>query len=200
MNQKRGQFFILAAVIIVSVIVGISVYSNKVLFQDSRGGVYSLKQEVSQETSNVIDYGLYKRDDKLEDFIQKMSGNLLERESSGLDLIFFYGNSSQLNVLNLGEENLTMSHGTPPTTTIIPGVKKNVTAQVSLGGVGVGINIDLIKLRAENLIKTIALNVAGDKISFKVNEAGFDLPLNSNKDFYFVIKREVGEELYVTTG
>ncbi len=194
MINKRGQFFLLAAIILISLIAGIFLYSNQVFLQESKGGIESLKQEVAGETGAVIDYGLYKGEDKLEDFIGQMSGNLLTRNSP--DLIFFYGNGTQLKVLNLGENNIT--YDLSGTEEVCPGIKQNVTTTIGVAGFEAGIRVDLTTLEASNLVCIVPLNSL-EKIEFKVNGTDYTIPLNTGKNFYFVIKKEQGTDVYVAT-
>jgi len=194
MKNKRGQFFLLAAIILVSLIIGIFLYSNKVFLQESKSGIESLKQEVAGETGVVIDYGLYRGESKLEDFIEQMSGNLLTRNSP--DLIFFYGNNTQLKILNLGENNI--SYNLSGTNIICPGIKQNVTTTIGIAGFEAGLNVNLEALEASNLVCLVFLHSL-QEIEFKVNEAIYTIPLNTGKNFYFVIKREQGENVYVAT-
>lgn len=193
MKQKKGQFFILAAVILVSLLAGIFLYKNQVFLQES-GSIESLKQEVAGETGTVIDYGLYNNQDKLENFIEQMSGNLLTRSSP--NLIFFYGGSTELKILNLGNE--TIYYNINDDARSCNAIPRELSGDVGLGGFGVGLSISLSDFEERNLICTVDINSLAS-LSFTINEISYEIPLESGKNFYFVIKQEVGEDIHVAT-
>jgi hypothetical protein len=196
MKSKRGQFFILAAVILVSILASIFLYTNEVFLQESSGSIESLKKEISGETANVIDYGLYSGEDRLEEFIGNMSENLLVR--SNPEMIFFYGNSTELKILNIGEEDIQININNIQNR--CPGIKNDITPQLGLGDMELGIQLSLEDLNNRDLICNLSLGSSNNHLNFTINETEYSLPLNTNKNFYFIIKQVVGDQVYVATG
>lgn len=196
MENKRGQFFLLASIIIVSLLAGMFLYSNQVFLQDSRETIQSLKEEVSSETETVIDFGIYRGEDKLEDFIRQMSGNLLVRNSP--DMIFFYGNSTVLKILNLGNETINFSYR--DVNSSCEGVKQEVSASIGLGGTSLEVVLDLSELESDHLVCVVNIDRTEPTLTFRVQGYEYEVPLTSGSNFYFVIRKEIGEEIYVATG
>ena len=58
MKQKRGQFYLVAAIVIISLIVGFSVVSNYATNKEVVK-LYDLKEELGIESANVLKYGTY---------------------------------------------------------------------------------------------------------------------------------------------
>jgi hypothetical protein len=192
MKQKRGQFFILAAVIIVSLLAGIFFYANQTFLQESAGGVYSLKEEIAGETDRVIDYGVYNGESHLEGFIQNMSTSLISR-TPDLELVFFYSDGTNLNILNRGESNVTFVDSTNQRHNV-PGISREDRAEIGFGNTRVGVESPVLVS-----ITPVSLAVVGDNLEYTIGENTFSSKLLDGENFYFVIRKQIGEELYVAT-
>lgn len=57
--NKRGQFFLVAAFVIVGIILGLTSTINYTKLQQDRESFYDQAEEVEHETKQVIDYGVY---------------------------------------------------------------------------------------------------------------------------------------------
>ena len=93
MRGKRGQFYLMAAIIIITVIVGfvtISNYSRK----KTSVKIYDLGEELGIESQNVLDYGTYTGNDKLSDFLKQYSNYI----DGGIDVYVITGNEDNLQV------------------------------------------------------------------------------------------------------
>jgi len=119
MNNKRGQFYILAAVIIVGIMVGIFVYQNSLKLQETTT-YYNLDRELNLESGKVISYGIY-TEQPVGEIIEDFTKTYVEAYSPKLEnpqWLFIYGNSDELTVLaynleqtgqigvNIGEEEV----------------------------------------------------------------------------------------------
>jgi hypothetical protein len=191
MKQKRGQFFILAAVLIVSVVIGMALYVNQVYLQETPENIVSLRDELGEESRMVIDYGLYRGDDKVfGEFVEEMVKNIYQYRDSKLDLVFIYGNKTTLKVLNFGED---MNISVDNSKTLVPTSK---TRSLPIGvGAGTGVNPNL-----EDIVPTlIPLGDNGNnQITFTINNVQHSMKMTpSLQNFYFVIKREEGEHIDV---
>src|SRR3989338_965559 len=99
-NQKRGQFYLVAAIIIISLIVGFAVVSN---YAKKKAVIklYDLKQELGIESGSVLDYGTYNKYNKeamknlLQDFIEEY----VQYTGEGKNLYFIFGNSEEITVM-----------------------------------------------------------------------------------------------------
>ena len=59
--NKKGEFFILTAVIISAVLVSLAVVKNEVISNSEPASFYDLTYEIKQESASVIDYGINKK-------------------------------------------------------------------------------------------------------------------------------------------
>jgi len=62
-GSKRGQFYIIAAVIIIFVIIGFLAIKNYALPRKENIKIYDLADELKLETGSVYDYGVYNKSD-----------------------------------------------------------------------------------------------------------------------------------------
>ena len=67
--NKRGQFYLVAAVIIVLVVIGISSVKTYSVIKSEPQNLEDLSLELSEETARIVDYGVYNGENKIEDFI-----------------------------------------------------------------------------------------------------------------------------------
>jgi hypothetical protein len=96
MRGKRGQFYLLAAIIIITLIVGFVTLQNY-SYGKTSVKLDDLKEELAIESQNVIDYGTSSHDDwdiQLEQFIE----SYVNYAGAGKDLYFIFGDSGSLQV------------------------------------------------------------------------------------------------------
>lgn len=98
MNDK-GQFYIMAAIIIIGILIGIFVYGNYAKPKKEITKIYDLGEELDLETGSVYDYGTYSEEvtDTLirnwTEIYYVYSQNVIE------NWIFLYGNKERMTAL-----------------------------------------------------------------------------------------------------
>ncbi len=103
--KKRGQFYILAAIIIISFLIGTVIYTNYARIKKEKEQIYDLGEELSLETGSVYDYGIYSQENT-EQLIEYWLGNYSEyRGNIAGDWIFIYGNASGITILNFTQKS-----------------------------------------------------------------------------------------------
>ena len=86
-KAKTGQFYLIAAIIIVTVIIGLSTVTNYVLTKNQPLKFYDLSSEVGEESSRVVDHGIYNAADiqgKIETFLSDFLQYSEEKETRQL--------------------------------------------------------------------------------------------------------------------
>ena len=173
MINKRGQFYLLAAIIIIGAIIGFVVISN---YAERRAAIkiYDLKEELEIESANVLDYGTYSELNEtqmealIKDFIEKYA-------THEENLYFIFGDEQKINVIGYSElaTNISITEaGGSSTYLILDGGE--ATHEVTNGK-----------------IKEVIIEIEGEEYKFS---------LKHGENFYFIIYIEVGEETYVVTG
>ncbi len=114
--NKKGQFFILAAVIIAVAVVGLAVVYNTVNVGDSPKKFYSYSNQLWEESGAVVDYSLYTGDKRVDDFVEASVNAVIDTYPE-FDVFACYtdeNNSAYLICDNYGGYNITVetfSHG-----------------------------------------------------------------------------------------
>lgn len=57
--KKRGQFYLVAALVIIGLVIGLSAVYNTIKVSQEDKTIYFLYEEVNTESSRVIDQGVY---------------------------------------------------------------------------------------------------------------------------------------------
>jgi len=170
-GDKKGQFYLLSTIIIITMIGGFIIISN---FSQKRVdvGLDYLGEELSIESEKVIDYGINNEEDikvLLKDFTEKYS-----TYSEAENLYFVFGN----------RESLTLS-----------GYKKSNAGTIAID-VGLGDKeLTLIK----DTYNSMELTDSQENIKVTVNEIGYDFSLKPGENFYFIISKELEGETYIIT-
>ena len=90
---KKGQFYILAALILIAVVFSFVIIKNYAKPEAKKTKVYDLGKELKIETGNVYDYGVYNNNETkalIEDWIEKYK-SYSEGKENVEDWIFIYG-------------------------------------------------------------------------------------------------------------
>lgn len=97
MTNKRGQFYLIAAVVIISIIIGfigIQNYSQRTSFEE----IYNLGEELKIESEKVIDYGVYNKIEEqgLYDTLYNFTRIYAKYRGDGRELYFVFGNANSI--------------------------------------------------------------------------------------------------------
>ena len=172
--NKRGQFYIIAAVIIIVMIVGLTTIVNRGIASPKANSFYDLSKNFETESVKVVDYGIYNENSvgaigqKLGDFYTNYSNYALATDPA-ISISFVYGN----------------------TTDAIYGVMNPEAVTTKLGEINVG------KTNTYNL--PAVYRTSGNKVSVNISGTVYDFTLAKEQGFYFIIAAKKGEETLVAT-
>lgn len=171
-NNKRGQFYLIAAIIIIIVLLGFTGVTNFAKTKKSDVQTYELSKELNLESSFVIQYGLFNSKDinpLLTDFSSNYSKYIGDQSS---DIYFVYGNQESIQVLgyqnvNSGSISLNFGENSQPFNLKIPGKETTVSRPIPTEG------------------KT--------QVDVVINEKTYNFDLIEGQNFYFIIKEPSSE-------
>lgn len=167
---KRGQFYLVAAIIITTIVISLVVvnnYSEKQEYTD----LNSLRDEIQIEGENVLDYSINNGETdsaiktRMEDFSQKY----IDLESRDKDLYFIFGTQSSIEV---------------------KGYQKNVHS-ISLNG-------NIIETDAGAVSGSV--NPGGSSVNLKIDSDSHFFTLGNGQSFYFVLSKDVDGGVYLVKG
>ena len=108
-DDKNGQFFLIATVIIVALIIALATYINYSR-TESYSKIKELKKELEIESSYVLDYGIYNEKD-MNNLLEKFATNFSDYVGEDINLYFIYGKEGSL-------QGLKYEQGTKDTLTV----------------------------------------------------------------------------------
>ena len=172
---KKAQFYLIAAIIIVMVIISLATLKNYAITKKEPTGFYDLCTELNEEGARVVDYGIYNAQN-IPQLIENFTDNYLINYSTEKDreteLVFVYGNENRADatVYRLVETgNVRVTHGEKGlTSTNSHRIEKGWLGNFSRGFV----NISML----------------GREYRFDVKEG---------ENFYFIISKNATDETYV---
>ena len=168
--NKRGQFYLIAAMIIVMVIIGLAVVSNYAK-KKSSVKIYDLKDELEIESGEVLEHGISYSSD-LENTIASFIDEYQEYAGEDRDLYFVYGDFEKISILSFREILVTTEVvGEGKITTIV--LKENVT--------------DIYGIEKEK------------EVVVTINGLDYPFELKPGENFFFIISQEIEGEKYVVT-
>lgn len=176
--NKRGQFYLIAAIVIIVIILTFFGVKNGVLSNQESQRIYDLKEELNFEGARVVEHGIYNQDDPVEmtalldDFTDKY-GDYAGQTSN---LYFVFGNENQI---------------------VVKGYE-----EISTGGIclQIGTTCTGIPQLEETHRSRWALDVSGDNVDVKIGEQTYNFKLKNSQNFYFVISQEQGGGKQIVTG
>lgn len=167
---KRGQFYLIAAIVVAVVIIGVAVVSNYVK-KESGINLSDLKEEIKTESSYVMDYALVNElgqsafDNLLINFTETYT-DYFKREKSHY---FIFGDEDEITVSGYQKEGRT--------------VYLNDALVTSSGG-------DFTK----------SIDPETQNITLKIDDNSYSFPISEGKNFYFVISQSIGNEEHTIAG
>jgi hypothetical protein len=195
--RKRGQFFLLAAVIISSVVLTLSAGVNRVTVNEEPDNFYDFSYEVKREVGSVLDYSIYSDfadEINLNDFVDSLAREIKER-SPGSDFIFIYGNSSNMAVRNYGSESI-YAEGVE-----IFGTDITSTSRVCLGDLCQNVTQTMVNFNMSTAQGgTIYLDPGrsgSTNVTVEIGNSVFDFPFSSHKQVIFIMKKNIGGDRHV---
>lgn len=174
--NKRGQFYLIAAAIIIAVLLGLTTVYNSATSNDEEIAFYALAKEFKYEMNKVVEHGKYYDLNETE-----IASNIEEISDS-------YGNS-------YSNTDFLAVHTT--------GQNLNFVLYVgNLEDTSVFLEDSLLSFSNEGGRKFRASSIRlGDKITIKLNDEpaiSHDIILSDNENYFFtVVKKEKDEERYV---
>ncbi len=199
--QKRGQFFILAAVIISSIVLSLGVISNYALTSNNPTDFEKFSHGIKKETGEVVDYSIYSgfsNDEDLKNFIDLLSTYVSDKEPDS-SFIFIYGNRKSITLENHGTESASISAGDDSADASAGGSK--IKSKITIGGAEQEV-FETYDYLGGNGSKIVLDNGGlgfseGSKVNITVSSRQFSFPISNNTQVIFLIQKEEENDIYI---
>jgi hypothetical protein len=170
--NKRGQFYLIAAIIIAAILMGFITMSNYSTKWESIS-VQDMGEELKIESEKVLDFGTYNAysQNQMKDLMGNFSENYTNYVRNDKDSYFLYGDSSQITIAGYSQSD------------------KIIKADAGAGQV-------LLSMKGGK-ITFHDINPASAKIILIIDETDYEFELKSGENFYFILFEESGGQKYV---
>ena len=177
--MERGQFFLMAAIVFVGALLGLTVVVNYVQKSGENERFYDLGKEIGFEARQVSDYGTYNdyegEGQGTDDLIRRLIEDYapyIERDR----VVFVYGNSEELHAYTLTQDG------------------------VGCIGIDTGGLVTCEGVARTQVNEVPAISQTGDLVRVSIDGIDYNFNLENGQNFYFVLVREENEDRFVTTG
>lgn len=171
--EKRGQFYLLAGIVIITLVFGFAAFSNYFKKNNSGTNFEYLGSELKTESGNVIDYAI-KNNQNVKTVLNQFAEDY-SNYSEADDLYFVFGTRSEIT---------------------LAGYKKKSSGSISID-TGNGSQEFTI---GKGQYKSTDIPSPSEDIKLTVNNVDYSFHLEVGENFYFVMSKEVNGERYIITG
>lgn len=197
--NKRGQFFLLAAVILVATLVTLSSTVNYTKTNKEPTRFFDLSNEIKQEGGEVINYGIYNDvDGAIENFTENM-GEYVGDADPNTEVFFIYGNSSEVVVENYAKVDATVSSGLGSVNSSGCGAEISGPVAISVGGTSFQVDAQTnAKKYYGSCVRKLTLDPAvGNNLMVKISSQTYNFSLSQNQKFLIITRKVSGNETYL---
>jgi len=179
MRNKKGQFYLVAAIIIVMVISGIVSVRTYAVMKSEPRQIRDISSELREEGMRIVDYGIFQgegidiRNDRITEFIDDKYGPYFLKKTENSNIFFVYGNKDEINYARYDYA---------------------FTGDVfsSIGGVSSTWETSRPYLH----IQTTTIS-PGEVLEVTLDGRDYEFKIRDNEMFYFLITQEREGEVYV---
>lgn len=173
--NKGGQFYVVAAMLIVLTLAGFSGVGNYVLVNSEPETIEEVARDLSRESYSITEYGLYNDENVdllLGGFAGEQIGDFFLDKTEDANIIFLYGSKKDLKALQY---------------------KEGSQGSINVGGTRLVVDTPIYEV--------INLgDVSGqEEVEITLLDNIYTFELNDNQIFYFVVVKERGDEVFVKT-
>jgi len=177
---KKAQIFIIAALIIIAIVIGLAGVTNYIYVKEKPEKLYDISSNIDLEGVNIIKYGLYENEDLnplIENFTKTFADYIsTNEESANSSLVIIYGNENNVTLLITNNTN-----------------QGSVTAQLG------DIPITFSSATYAGILKSSNIDLDGNIITLKFsNNVTQTIALNPGQNFMFILTKDINFETYVT--
>lgn len=171
--DKRAQLFIITALVIVGILFSLASITNYIRGKPKPTAFYDLSEEISFESSQVLDYATYTEESDVNSLITNFTEKYASYSGENVELVFVYGDTNSLTI-----ENYTF---------------------VDTGSIGVDLGDGVSTgVQGSKRTKESSTTTPSDSsVEIDISNATYNFQLNPGENFFFVIKQTVGGEQHI---
>jgi hypothetical protein len=175
MKNKRGQFYIIGAILIVVVLTGITSLSTYAITKSKPRTIESMGKELKEEGYRIIDYAIIQNEEPyldLETFLTDKYPDYFLKKTDNTSIIFVYGDKTNL-------------YATKYDTVSVGSVRASITSPAPTWGM------------VTSVVYKTPLDSSSGAVKIELLGETYNINLNNNEMFYFIIMQEKEGERYI---
>lgn len=204
MRNKRGQFYLLVAIIVIAVVLGFAAMANSSK-KTTNLKIYDLGEELGIESGEVLDFGTYKQYDsaEMDKLLTNFSQLYGQYAGEGKEIYFIYGNESGTSLISSADITTgVISESIPGSTTVSMSLSEKAYqkagAEMSPGQPSSG--SDPSNNLPINTPGGSSVYIESSKVKVRLGDAEYEFDLEEGQNFYFILSQEVEGEQYIISG
>jgi hypothetical protein len=179
--NKKGQFYLIAAVVIIGVLIGLAVVTNFVIERKSYDKFIDIQDELRLESENIINHGVFDDDDDIAGLLENFAGQYAQYIGEENDVLFVYGDE-----VTLSADAARPEGDGGPYVHYVSLFNFRSSVSLTLGGKPLEINVDTAEIDSNQ----INVNPEADgKFTISVGNTNYDFELTEGKNFFFVVRQ-----------
>lgn len=195
MVKRKAQFYIIGAVVIVVVLASLITIVNYIRTQPEPVKFYDLSNQLSYETSNIINYGIVNNEEDINKTINNFIKNdflpYVKQKDPDIELIYIYGNSSSLTLVNYGKEAIIAENKS----IFGGGGNTNSTISIEIGGERAEKTI----VQASKYFQPFTMLLKPSRtVTLLVNNKPYTFVLTGKEQFFAIMTAKKEGDVYVT--
>ena len=175
MRNKKGQFYLIAAIFIVLILFGTNSVATYALSKPEPRTINDISEELNRETYKIIEHGIV-RDVNLTRLIEKFSGKDMAtyvlKNSEDAAIVFVYGNKTNFDAI---------------------AIENQAIGKITVGGAGFTINSGFPFSKKQKPKKS----KDGKFLELEIKEKVYKFEIKENEMFYFLIVKDRGDEVFI---
>jgi len=189
---KRAQFFLLAAVIISSIVISLGIIANRATVNSEPGSFYDFSYEVKRETGAVMDYEIYSGFDdgaNLTSFIELLAEDIRDKNSDA-EILFIYGDNETMSVRNYGSRDV-----------LIVDSAVSGSGAITSSGIRIGswnLPIDSTVKAFDDKAGQFDVTVKNNILDVNIEGYDYEFPVSKYRQVIFIMQKEVGDENFIS--
>ena len=182
--NKRGQFFLIAAFVIVGIVVSLSTVYIAINGTKEETKVFDLSKEISEETAQIITNGEITNDLLLKEHLESLSANYSQSYPDS-EIAIIYGNNEGIQLDTY--YRCDPAYFTLEASTTYTCVKRK--------------QIDSLQNEPQNSDSNLRIDSGKITAKLKGEEYQFNIPANQDNYFYIIVRTpKAGQKTIAITG
>lgn len=198
--NKRGQFYIIAALIIAAIIAGLVSEANYAIRRPKPVKFYDLSKDYEAEVTRIIDSGVYqgKSDVEINGDVANFTKQFLEyaqEKDPNLQLFYLYGNNNSITVVNYAISDADVIAENKFSKLSGGGAFAVSEVNIEIGGAKFTRSVEERMEHFRNISDTITN--PGDEIGVVVAGIAYSFDLRGGDIIHYVVETESNEEIHI---